>query len=420
VIGAPTAHEAAGSVPDVPLGPALEPPAAPAAPAAADPPANPDPPPGLMPDGWLTFQNAVSPAVPDNQNGFMPASPFDQEGVYRGLLWVVEAALECGRMFAGLARQLAGFEQRLEALESRRSDEGRDTEFRISVVEQRVLEVEAFSPWIEQVQQALDDFARAQADEAEAAAAVAAQRELVPVAPEPAAPAVSAVDEVEPLLAELRAEIVEARRRERVLEVRLAQLEAQPTMEQVAAEQFHRLAAQLPGAQAEIEGVYRELDSVAEQVAQRDAVVTRSLQRLGPLEKRLAPLEKRLGPLEKYVDGLRDDLGRVAAQLAALAGVDVGVVEWMGNVDARMTSLESSAAIVERLRVSLDRVSEELAAPRARGDGVEPQPEGGSEAGAEMSEPPVGDTSMRAIKALTAELDRISKSIEALSGEDAS
>ena len=358
--------------------------------------------PGPMPEGWLTVQSPESVAQPAGGTSSMPMSPSDQDGMYRGLLWAVEATQECGRMFAGLARQLAGFESRLEAIEVQRATEARQTEFRVSVLEQRLLEVEAFAPWVTQVQQALEDFARVQAEEA---AAAAAERERLAAeaaeAAEAAAPVEVAEPEpdplavMEPLLDELRREIAAADHREQILEARVAQLEALPSiMQDVAVDQFRKLAAELPGAPAELEGVYRELDSVAEQVARRDASVARGLQRLGPLEK--------------YVDQLRDDLGRVATQLVSLAGVNAGVVEWMGGVDERMRSVESSGAVVERLRTSLDRMAGALASPKAA-EADRPEP----------AAPPVPEEteepSRRAIEVLTAELNRIGQSIDALS-----
>lgn len=191
------------------------------------------------------------------------------------------------------------------------------------------------------------------------------------------------------------------------LEVRMAELESLPSaMEGVATDQFHRLVAELPSAPVDIEAVYKELDSVAEVLAARDAAVHHGLQQVGSLEA--------------TVSGLCDDFVRLVDELAASRAAEEEAQERLRSLEQRLGVLESPEHQVNRLYSALDRARGGAPAPAATDGfpttGIRVADGGLVPPGSEDA--PSGDRggepTQRAIQALAADLDRIRRSLEVL------
>lgn len=215
--------------------------------------------------------------------------------------------------------------------------------------------------------------------------------------------AVSRAQTVSGEIAGLHAQLGE---RALALEARMAQLESLPSaMESVATDQFHRLAAELPSAPVDIEAVYKELDSVAEVLAARDAAVSQGL--------------KQVGSLEATVSGLCDDFLRLVDELAASRAAEEEAQERLRALEQRLAVLESPEHQVDRLYSALDRARG--AAPTAADTGGAPttgiRVADGGLAPPWPEDTPSGDRGgepQQAIQALAADLDRIRRSLEVL------
>lgn len=212
-----------------------------------------------------------------------------------------------------------------------------------------------------------------------------------------------------PTVDELRQAATAADHRALAFEARLAQVETLPSvMEHVATNQFHRLAAELPSAPVDIEGVYKELDSVAEVVAARDAAVARGLDQIGSLDA--------------TVSQLHGDFVRIVEALAASQAAEEEVQERLRALDRRLEVLESPEHQVERLYSALDAV---------RGGAPEAPPPAAPETtdirvadGAGSAQPGTASASQapmappqQVIQSLAADLDRIRRSLEMLADE---
>lgn len=190
----------------------------------------------------------------------LPASPADHEGTYQGLLWAVRALDECGRAFTRLASRIGKVESRLTAIEQQPPVDAQALDQRLSAVEKLVADA-----------QGLDE--RVKRLERSARPATSSDRYVAPPRTDPQA-------------ASLQRDLA-------AVQVRVAKLEALDR-------QRPSTAAALDQLEADVMGVYQELDKVAELVADRLAAVRPA----GPsavseeLEARLRFLEARLGRAE--------------------------------------------------------------------------------------------------------------------------
>jgi chromosome segregation ATPase len=156
-------------------------------------------------------------------------------------------------------------------------------------------------------------------------------------------------------LQELRHELAATNRRLSELDARLGAHPVAAIVQEEVRRQAERLAAQAPPAAVDVEGVYRELDAVAEFVAARAAVTAEGLERIAPLE--VAVLE------------LRRDLRRALGDLAAAqAGRDVE--PRLREVEARLHGLEASGRKVDHLYRALEEaVHQGQPSPGEQADG---------------------------------------------------
>jgi hypothetical protein len=268
--------------------------------------------------------------VPGGRSAELPTSPTDQDGMYRGLLWVAWAVEECSRAFTRITTQLADVERRLTALESKKETppspvfdvdalptndseekfaqlEGRIDETvgnqrrRIDALEERLRQLDFVPLKVSNLQRSLDQLA-------------STGRPAPPQAPDRE-------------VAELRRALDATSRRVAELEARTSEASIGAAVEDAVRAHTEHLPAPVPTGPVDVEGVYRELDAVAEFVASRAATTAESLERIGPLE--VAVLE------------LRRDVGRVLAELATGHG--------MHDFESRLRTLERSGRKVDRL-----------------------------------------------------------------------
>jgi small-conductance mechanosensitive channel len=324
---------------------------------------------------------AVEPQPPARPVSPMPTSPDDADGLYRGILWVARATQECGRVLTALTDRVEEINRRLAALEA------------------------AEHPAPPSVADPTSDPTGGAGRE------VAAQRRALTTA--------------SAQVARLAAEVASGQRRvnERfeAIEASLAKLESAPgsegdvqrrvdVLDARVQELGTRTAAveELPG--ADLDGVYRELDAVAELVATRDDAIAQALERVGSLDN--------------AVDGLRSELERALEGVLAARQEDIEAREWRAAVDQRLSSLESPGAQIERLYLALDGIVGQRAALEAVDvDGARADLGSGNGTGGEAWLSPDGVSlghSHRAVEALAAELERIRLSIEAIGGQAAS
>ena len=323
-------------------------------------------------------------AVPDigvgqppagERSASLPTSPTDQEGLYRGVLWVAWAVEECSRGFTRLSARLGNVERRLDLLAPERMqarppvfdvdrvdaspepDEDVRTELhqleatfdesrmevrrRIDGLEERLRQLDFVPLKVSNLQRTVDQLAAALRKWAVA---------------EPAGS--QKTDSLDAELQGLRQELAATNRRLAELDARLG---VQPVPAVVQAEvrrHAERLAAQAPPAAVDVEGVYRELDAVAEFVAARAAATAEGLERIAPLE--VAVLE------------LRRDLRRALVDLAAAQSGST-VEPRLQEVEARLRSLEASGRKVDRLYSALeDAVDSRHRQAEGGGHAVEP------------------------------------------------
>jgi chromosome segregation ATPase len=282
----------------------------------------------------------------------LPTSPDDQVGMHRGLLWVARAVEECGRAFTRLSIRLRKVERRLDAAELGRGGAGgagpdpavvdrlaqvearvdenhAKTGARFDAVEDQLHQLESVPLRLTNLRREVDQLAVA-ARRAAAGAEEAAGR-TVPVAPAAARP-------VDAEVRQLRREIAVVQRRIGDLDTRLTADSLSVLVEEAVRRQVERLAGELPSGTVDVEGVYRELDSVAEFVAARAATTAESLERVAAVE--IAVLE------------LRRDLTRALGELAAPhASRDAD--RRLADAEQRLQKLEATSRRIDRLYAAL-------------------------------------------------------------------
>jgi chromosome segregation ATPase len=273
--------------------------------------------------GPTTASEPVPPPPPSRRRtGLLPASPADQEGLFRGLLWVARAVKECAAALPRLADRLGEVERRVVALAERPAPAA-------ALGDRRDPEAAARLDAVEQRLQRLDALAQARA----------------------------AGPPVETGLRDLRRDLATADRRLAAMELRLAPLESLPaSVEELVARHVDRLATETLSLPADVEGVYRELDAVAEVMAARQAAASQSVRRIEALEAALAELRGRVAHLvEEHDDDAadRDHAGTAASvepgpQPPAAAAPEVESPEGARRVLQVLTSE------LERIRQSID------------------------------------------------------------------
>jgi chromosome segregation ATPase len=263
--------------------------------------------------------------------GTLPVSPDDRDGLYHGLLWVAWAVEECSRGFTRLSTRLTTLERRLDRLdeetpaeprpdlrpeltrlEATIGERHRETMVLIEGVEERVRQLEFLPLKVSNLQRSVDQLA-------------AAHRKAMDDDHDRAAASRSRDRDIQ----ELRRELAGTREA-------LAALDPQAVstlIEEAVLRRTERLAEDLPAAGTDVEGVYRELDAVAEFVAARAASTAESLERIGPLE--LAVLE------------LRRDLGRARGDPSASHDSKETELR-LQDLEWRLRTLESREERVER------------------------------------------------------------------------
>ncbi len=308
----------------------------------------------------------VSPPAPTSPSGrprpSFPSSPADQDGIYRGLLWVAWAIEECSRAFTRLSSRLTGVERRLERLEAAETQQpasppapsGDDSRLerlearvaeshsqasgRLDALEERLRQLDFLPLKLTNLQRSVDQLGSAQ----QRATAMGIHR---------AGPVGGPAGPSDRQLHELQRELAAAQRRLAVLEAKTTERPPAAsartpvvdeerlvaTVEDVVRRHAERLAAQAP-APGDLEGVYRELDAVAEFVAARSAAAVEGLERIAPLEA--AVLELR-----------RDLVGAVGGtNIACATGCTDGRLD---ELDDRVRRLELSSRKAGRLFAAL-------------------------------------------------------------------
>ena len=228
------------------------------------------------------------------------------------------------------------------------------------------------------------------------------------------------VQSMQRALGELSGEIATVGSRLVGLDARLDELQSLPVrMEDVAARQFHRMVPEMLTVPGDLDGVYRELERIAERMAEREEMV--------------ATLLGRVMAAEEAVAGLRQDLDRVIGGLAAAREADAEAGAWRTAMERRLAALEAPGSEIDRLYRALDRMVGERATTPEPAPGGDEEGGNGRRAGAagsgtvtDAGGPPLRGSipsgsphSQRAVEALTAELERIRRSIEVLVRPDA-
>ena len=426
-IQAPTARQA------LPADEASWPPPRPAPAAVQRPEPAPAPAPAPAPEPAVSPERPepapTGESGPPRRPGPMPTSADDREGVYRGVLWAARAAQELGRVLTTLTERVEALEQRLSGLEaaegsrpsggpgnfwgetvdpglgganavagevaalraavttateqvgqqvSRLAAEVSGTQQRgderFTATEARLAEVESLSADVGALEHKLNELGRAQVVFQDALTSHPGLR--------------STQRSVE----QLRGELTTARRVLGGLNAKVQELQSLPTvMEEVAARQFERLVSEMLSLPLDIEGLYREMDSIAERVTAR--------------EDTAASTAERVGFVAEAVVAMRQDLDRVIGSLAEIREVQAEAQAWRDGLERRLAALESPGAEVERLYQALARV---VGGPGGAAAAVH-QPANGRADGATLPA-----ESQRAVEVLRAELDRIRQSIDVL------
>ena len=346
----------------------------------------------------------------------MPTSPDDREGVYRGLLWAARAAQELGRVLTALTERVEALEQRLDALPALQEsqpatgDDGfwggaidpggvtalrnavtdaaeqaaqqvnrlaaevsgtqQREEERFALTDARLAAVESLSTDVGALEQKLNDLGRAQIVFQDALMSHPGLR--------------SAQRSVEQLRGELGAVLNVLGG----LDAKVQELQSLPAvMEEVATRQFERLVSEMLSLPVDIEGLYREMDSIAERVAAR--------------EDTAASVAERVGFVAEAVVAMRQDVECVMESVTEIRDAQAEAQAWRDGVERRLAALESPGAEVERLYQALARV---VGGPGGAVTAVG-QPATGLALPAQ---------SQRAVDVLKAELDRIRQSIDVL------
>ena len=297
-----------------------------------------------------------------------PEAPGDLAWVEERLAAVARVAGRHDRALTGIDDRLNSFEGGLAALEElATSGSARD---RLDALERRLERLERLQE-------------EASAD----------QRDGAPVAPEPASepPAETApsgdVASVIDLLVDL--------------DNRVTQLEALPSvMGDIAVEHFRGVASEFLPASGDIDGVYKELDTIRERVAAHDASV--------------AGHAERASRLDQALDRLQGDVGEVIDRLTVVADRADATIARMARLEERVEALQSSVDGGPSLPDGQPDAPSPVAAPSPV---PEPPPHPGS-----PTVPPSGATHeeafdgvrAKAVEVLTGELHRILQSLEAL------
>jgi predicted nucleic acid-binding Zn-ribbon protein len=270
------------------------------------------------------------------------------------------ASEQVAQQVSRLAAELSGTQQR--------ADE------RFAAAEARLAEVEALSADVGALEHKLNEVGRAQ---------VVFQDALT------SHPLRSAPRSLE----QLRGELSTVRSMLADLDAKVQELQALPTvMEEVAARQFERLVSEMLSLPVDIEGLYREMDSIAERVTAR--------------EDTAALTAERVGFVAEAVVAMRQELDRVVGSLAEIRDAQAEDRAWRDGLERRMAALESPGAELQRLYQALASV---VGGPGGRGAAA--QAANGRAPGAALPA-----ESQRAVEVLQAELDRIRQSIDVLAG----
>lgn len=253
--------------------------------------------------------------------------------------WVKRAVEEVSRAFTRLTSRLGTLEARIEILEVERAtapaapppapepapepvpspDVDRlaarieQTADRVDVLDGRVRQLDFLPLKVSNVSRAVDQLASAHANPA----------------PPPVTPA-----EVD----DLRRELAAAQQRLTDLDTRASMKTISATVQTEVRRQADRLAAEIPAGPVDLEGLYRELDAVAEFVAARAAATAESLERVGPLE--IAVLD------------IRRELGRAVADFATAQDAD-DVEPRLQAIESRLQKLEVAGKRIDRLYTAL-------------------------------------------------------------------
>jgi hypothetical protein len=386
-----------------------------------------------------------APAAPVRRMSSMPTSPEDAEGLYRGVIWVARAAQECGRVLTALEERLDALERQLGAPEvpapPATADGGDDAgagprgtgrvaatrqalaaatrqtgrlaaevarsqrrvDGRFTALEARLADLESLPAVLGAVQHQVEEVARVQRSQPRTVASS-------PV-----------VQSMQRSIDELGGELAAVGEWLGHLDARMDQLDSLPAaMEEVATTQFERLVSEMLSLPVDIEGLYRELESVTERVAARDGVAARALEQAASVAEALP--------------ALRQDLDRVIGGLAEARRSEAAADDRRRILERRLEALESPGAEVERLYRALDRMvggqaaASEAGASEAGGRGAGVRGAGVRGAGARelvghdggptsWADPAGRKGSQRAVEVLTAELERIRQSIEVLTGQ---
>jgi hypothetical protein len=182
-----------------------------------------------------------SPTPAGAKTARLPTASTDQEGIYEGLLWAVRALEECGRAFTRLSGRLGKVEARLASLEADERPSPGASPDPDTALEPRITELES------RLTALCERLASLETD------------------PRP----VQALRPADPQLAALRKELIAA-------QVRIARLEGaddratrRHQRDEEAARALHMLSQRMGSLERDVVGVYRELDKVAERVADR-------------------------------------------------------------------------------------------------------------------------------------------------------
>lgn len=282
-------------------------------------------------DPGLAAGGPVAPeAVPGDEPGREGEPPPGEaptgDELHRQVRWLTRAVEECGRAFTRVTSRLGPLERRLDLLEAREAPQpppvpdveavqGRleQAADRLHGLEVRVRQLDFLPLKVSNLNRALDQLSSG---------------------PARGAPPPATAAEV----AELRRELAAARRQMEALEARLSTGSLSAAVEAEVRRHADRLAAEIPCGTVDVEGLYRELDAVAEFVAARAAATAESIERVGPLE--VAVLE------------LRRELRRAVSDLASSAG-GVDLDARLQDIDARLRKVEASGKRIDRLYAAL-------------------------------------------------------------------
>ncbi|MGH9276695.1 MAG: hypothetical protein ACRD12_01085 [Acidimicrobiales bacterium] len=278
-----------------------------------------------------------------------PSRPHDAEmaaGLRQGLEWVTAAVEECGRAFSRLSTRLGMVEARLDVIESDRRAErppspgpdiekrlerrlresAAETQGRIDALEERLRQLDALPLKVANLGRAVDQL-------------VSGAATAPPPAPVPPPPA------PRPVISPAVQEIEEVRRQLAVVQQQLSGLEVRipSAVEAEVRRQADRLVPETPGSPVDLDGLYRELDAVAEFVAARAATTAESLERINPHEA--------------SVLDLRRELGRAVADLAAWQEKS-DLDERLHGLESRLQKIESASKRIDRLYSALLEIAQ--------------------------------------------------------------